>query len=81
MKVATDYDGITIYTNNHITEELIEKTKELCETNSEVNVSFSVIGRTCHMCLAHELASALGDSYKAKIDYDMYTCKISRKES
>ena len=82
MKVVRDNDCITIYTNNCVTKELVEEVKLQCSSTTElVSVSFNVIGRTRHLCLAHELVGELGDGYEAIIDYDMYWCKIKRKDA
>ena len=78
MEISKSYDGLTIYTNNHVDAELVNATKKVLETEPHVNVSFSVIGRTRHVGLSHELLHELGPEYEADIDYDMYGCVVRR---
>lgn len=80
MECKMSYKGYTIYTNNCVTEDLVQSVKDACEKHDWVHVSFDVIGRTMHVCLAHELVAKLridGD-YEANIDYDMYECAIRK---
>lgn len=79
MEVVQGYKGLTIYTNNHVTEELVEATKNACEKDTWIHVSFDVIGRTKHVQLSYELAGKLGEEYEAVIDYTSYGCAIRRK--
>ena len=81
MECVMSYKGPTIYTNNHVSEELVQVVKDACEKYEWVNVSFDVIGRTCHVMLSHELVGKLrlDGKYEAYIDYGMYDCRI-RKE-
>ena len=81
MKVVQTNDDITIYTNNSVTDALVKEVILQCSSTKDwIDVSFDVIGRTRHVCLAHELMERLGDAYEAMIDYDMYWCKIRRKD-
>lgn len=81
MKVVRDNDGVTIYTHNSVTEELVQEVIKQCDlTNDWISVSFDVIGRTRHVGLACELVEKLSGNYEANIDYDMYWCKIKRKD-
>lgn len=67
----------TIYTDNHVTNELIEEVKEAFKEYDIVNVSFDVTGRTCHMILSEELAEKMQD-YDFEIEYN-YCCKIQKR--
>lgn len=67
----------TIYTDNHVTNELIEEVKEAFKEYDIVNVSFDVTGRTCHMILSEELAEKMQD-YNFLIEYN-YGCKIQKR--
>lgn len=67
----------TIYTDNHVTNELIEEVKEAFKEYDIVNVSFDVTGRTCHMILSEELAEKMQD-YDFSIEYN-YGCKIQKR--
>ena len=67
--------------NGLVTKELVDEVKLQCSSITDfVSVSFNVIGRTRHVCLAHELMGELGNDYEAIIDYGMYWCKIKRKD-
>ena len=78
MNLTEDWRGPAIYTNNQVSDELVQSVKDALEDQLYIYVSFDVIGRTRHVCLSHELMERLGDDYKADIDYDMYGCKVSR---
>ena len=67
----------TIYTDNHVTNELIEQVREAFKEYDIVNVSFGVTGRTCHMILSEELAEKMQD-YDFEIEYN-YGCKIQKR--
>lgn len=67
----------TIYTDNHVTNELIEEVKEALKEYDTVNVCFDVTGRTCHMILSGELAEKMQD-YDFEIEYN-YGCKIQKR--
>lgn len=70
----------TIYTGNHVSEELVNAVKELLEKYDEIDVSFDVIGRTMHGILAHQLHHQLGTStYGARIEYN-YGCRIFKNK-
>lgn len=73
--------GNDIYTGNRVTEELVQAVKELLAQHAEVEVSFSVTGRTMHQILAHQLYSKLShNDYDAEITYN-YGCKLRKKPS
>jgi hypothetical protein len=73
------WQGPTIYTDNSVSVELVDLTKEKCELFEAVHVSFDVTGRTRHVQLAHELERKLGADYIVEVDYDLYKCKVSRR--
>lgn len=69
-----------IYADNQINDALVLATNQLLECFDEIEVSFSVIGRTCHQILAHQLFNKLDqDKYDAVIEYN-YVCRIFRKK-
>ena len=80
MESGMSYRGYTIYTNNHVTLDLVQSVKDACEQHEWVYVSFDVIGRTMHVCLAEELADRLRleGMYEVRIDYGMYECAIRK---
>lgn len=72
--------GNSLYADNTVNETVVKAATQLLECFDEIEVSFDVIGRTRHQCLAHELHKRLGtDKYIAEITYN-YGCKIYRKE-
>ena len=79
MKVEQSYKGPTIYTGNHVTEELVQTVKDALNTRNRVHVSFDVIGRTKHEMLSYELAELLGDEYDIEVKYSSYWCMVRRK--
>lgn len=78
MKIEQSYNGLTIYAENHVTDELVEAVEKVLDTADRVNVSFNVIGRTKHECLSYELIQKLGTGYDADIDYGLYRCEVWR---
>lgn len=80
MEVKQSWKGPTIYTNNKVSDELVQSVKDACIEHAYVHVSFDVIGRTKHMNLSHELAKELGETYEVEIEYWSYLCKVYRKE-
>lgn len=72
---------ITVYATNCVHEKLVDHVKQMCEKYEDVIVSFDVIGRTKHMCLAHELAEKLGAKYDVQIEYMMYLCSVKKKDT
>ena len=74
--MSVEVKGNKIYTNNHVSEELVNAARLAIETHGDVDVSFDVIGRTMHGILAHQLHEKLGkDTYGAEIEYN-YGCRI-----
>lgn len=74
--MSVEVQGNKIYTNNHVSEELVNAARSLLETHETIDVSFDVIGRTMHGILAHQLHDKLGkDTYGAEIAYN-YGCRI-----
>lgn len=72
--------GNSLYADNRVTTTVVKAATQLLECFDEIEVSFDVIGRTCHQLLAHQLHKELGtDKYIAEITYN-YGCKIIRKE-
>lgn len=78
MEVKQSYNGLTIYTGNHVDDELVDAVKKALDTADKVNVCFNVIGRTKHENLSYELVNKLGDKYDADIDYGLYRCEVWR---
>lgn len=67
----------TIYTNNRVSDQLIEEVKEALKEYDTVEVSFDVTGRTMHQMLSNQLADKMPD-YKFEIDYN-YVCIVKNK--
>lgn len=68
----------TIYAGNKVNEALLLAVRQLLECYPEINVSFDVIGRTKHECLAHELYAKLDERiYGVTIEHN-YVCKIRK---
>lgn len=80
MKLGMSYKGPTIYTNNDVTDALVENVKLACKLYGNVHVSFDVIGRTCHSILAHKLKDTLGPGYSVDISWN-YGCEIKKEVS
>lgn len=72
--------GNKIYADNYVNEALVMAASQLLECFPEIEVSFDVIGRTLHQCLAHQLYDQMDqDTFSADIDYMMYKCRIYTK--
>lgn len=71
------YGGKIIFTDNCVTDQLIEAVREVLKTDKEVRVSFDVMGETKHLLLSNELRLKLRDISE---DYDAeigrYKCRI-----
>lgn len=78
MECKMSYRGYTIYTNNHVTEDLVQSVIAACSEHEYVCVSFDVIGRTCHVVLAQQLMHELGNDYEVEIEYWSYLCKVRK---
>ena len=68
-------DEKTIYTDNCVTEELVEKVKEVLKEEEKVHVSFSVMGATLHDILSHQLWNLLPEY---KVEIGRYKCLVQR---
>lgn len=73
-------EGNSIYAGNQVNETLVKATNQLLECFDEVEVSFDVMGRTCHQMLANQLYREIDqDKYGADITYN-YGCTFKKKE-
>ena len=68
----------TLFFENNITDRVIYEVREAMKENDVVNVSFSVIGRTCHQMLSCQLAEILKDEFNFEIGYN-YKCRVTKK--
>jgi len=69
-----------IYAGNDVNETLVKAATQLLECFPAIDVSFNVIGRTMHECLAHQLYNKLDTkALGADIDYMSYKCHIYKK--
>ena len=67
----------TIYTDNGVSNDLIEEVKEALKEFDIVEVSFDVTGRTMHQLLSRQLADKMPE-YDFEIDYN-YVCLVKNK--
>lgn len=67
----------TIYTDNYVSDQLIEEVKEALKEYDTVEVSFDVTGRTMHQMLSNQLANRMPE-YEFEIDYN-YICIVKNK--
>ena len=67
----------TIYTDNYVSDKLIEEVKEALKEYDTVEVSFDVTGRTMHQMLSIQLSEKMPE-YNFEIDYN-YICLIKNK--
>ena len=63
----------TIYTDNCVTEELVEKVKEVVKDEKKVHVSFGVTGETLHDILSHQLWNLLPEY---NVEIGRYKCVV-----
>lgn len=71
------YGGKIIFTDNCVTDQLIEAVQEVLKTDKEVRVSFDVIGETKHLILSNELGYKLRDiSEGYDTEVGRYKCRI-----
>ena len=66
----------TIYTDNRVSDNLIQEVKEALKEYDTVEVSFDVTGRTYHEMLSNQLADKMPE-YKFEIGYN-YLCRITK---
>jgi len=67
----------TIYTDNYVSDQLIEEVKEALKEYDTVEVSFDVTGRTMHQILSNQLADRMPE-YEFEIGYN-YICIVKNK--
>ena len=67
----------TIYTENYISDSLVEEVKEALKQYDQVEVSFDVTGRTLHQLLSVQLSEKMPE-YDFEIGYN-YLCIIKNK--
>lgn len=68
-----------IYTDNCVTDKLVETVQEVLKENPEVRVSFDVIGETKHLILSNELGLKLknvSEDYQTEVG--RYKCSITK---
>ena len=73
------YGGKIIFTDNCVTDQLVETVQEVLKTEGKVRVSFDVMGETKHLLLSNELRLKLRDiseEYDAEIG--RYQCNIAK---
>ena len=74
VKESQIYKGRkTIYAENNVSDELINKVKELMETEELIKVSFDVMGETLHNILSYQLKEKLPEF---KFGISRYNCTI-----
>ena len=68
-----------IFTDNCVTEKLVETITDILEEDKEVAVSFNVMGETLHTILSNQLKLELRDRFlnKYKVDIGRYKCIVS----
>lgn len=64
-----------IYTNNCVTDELVNAVTEVLKKDEEVRVSFDVDGETLHSVLSNQLKSQLKDKFP-----NSYSVSVGRYE-
>ena len=75
------YNGKIIFTDNCVTDKLIEAVQEVLKTEKEVRVSFDVIGETKHLILSNELGYKLRDiSEGYDTEVGRYKCVVRKVE-
>lgn len=67
----------TLFFENYVNRDVVEKVRESVLSNKEINVSFDVMGRTKHMQLANELSNMLPE-FEFEIAYN-YVCNVKIK--
>ena len=68
-----------IYTDNCITDKLVETVQEVLKENPEVRVSFDVMGATLHLVLSNQLGFALREiSEEYETEVGRYKCIIRK---
>lgn len=70
------YGGKVIFTDNCVTDKLVETVNEILETEEKVRVSFDVTGETLHTILSHQLKDRLPKDYIVEIG--RYKCAIRK---
>ena len=73
------YNGKIIFTDNCVTDKLIEVVQEVLNTEEKVRVSFDVMGETKHLILSNELGYKLHDiseSYDTEVG--RYKCVVRK---
>lgn len=73
------FGGKVVYTDNCITDKLVETVQDILKTENEVRVSFDVMGETLHLILSNQLGFALRDiSEEYKAEVGRYKCVIRK---
>ena len=70
------YGGKVIYTDNCVTDKLVETVNEILATEDKVRVSFGVTGETLHTILSHQLKEKLSES--CDVEIGRYKCHIRK---
>ena len=73
------YNGKIIFTDNCVTDQLIETVQEVLSNEDKVRVSFDVTGETKHYLLSNELGYKLRDiseSYDTEVG--RYNCVVRK---
>ena len=75
------YNGKIIFTDNCVTDKLIETVQEVLNTEKEVRISFDVMGETKHYLLSNELGYKLRDiSENYATEVGRYKCVVRKVE-
>lgn len=79
VKEDNIFNGKVIYTDNCVTDKLIEAVQEVLNTEEKVRVSFDVMGETKHYLLSNELGYKLRDiSEGYDTEVGRYNCVVRK---